>query len=75
MIRAIEQRLRKLEAANDGPQRLRIVFSMTSDEAEWNGQIADMITSGQASADDEFMRIGWMAEPAPGLVSHQNAPQ
>jgi hypothetical protein len=72
MIRAIEQRLRKLEAANDGPQRLHIVFSMTSDEADWAAQIADMIRSGHAGPDDEFMRIGWMVETSPGLVSHQN---
>jgi hypothetical protein len=65
MTRGIEQRLRKLEAANDGPQRLRIVFSATSDEADWDNQIADMIRSGQASADDECMRIGWMPEGMP----------
>jgi hypothetical protein len=46
MTRGIEQRLRKLEAANDGPQRLRIVFSMTSDEADWDSQIAAMISNG-----------------------------
>jgi hypothetical protein len=73
MIRGIEQRLRKLEAANDGPQRLRIVFSATSDEAEWDRQIAEMIRSGQARAGDKFMRIAWMAETSPGLVQHQNA--
>jgi hypothetical protein len=72
MIRAIEQRLRKLEAANDGPQRLRIVFSMTSDPADWDSQIADLISSGQASADDEFMRLGWMPG-SPGFQQHQNA--
>jgi hypothetical protein len=49
MIRGIDQRLRKLEAANDGPQRLHIVFSMTSDEADWDAQIADMIESGPAA--------------------------
>ena len=74
MIRGIEQRLRKLEAANDGPQRIRIVFSMNSDEADWDCQIAEMIRSGRASADDEFMRIGWMAEGSAGLVPQQNAP-
>jgi hypothetical protein len=70
MIRGIEQRLRKLEAANDGPQRLHLVFSATSDPADWDSQIADMISSGQASPDDEFMRIGWM-RGSPGC---QNAP-
>jgi|SRR4051794_6851342 hypothetical protein len=65
MIRGIEQRLRKLEAANDGPQRLRIVFSMTSDPADWDSQIAEMISSGQASPDDEFMQIGWVPDTAP----------
>jgi hypothetical protein len=70
MIRGIEHRLRKLEAANDGPQRLRIVFSMTSDEADWDRQIAEMISSGQASADDEFMRVGWM----PGSRGAQQIP-
>jgi hypothetical protein len=73
MTRWIEQRLRKLEAANDGPQRLRIVFSMTSDEADCDSQIAQMIRSGRASADDEFMRIGWMAEGSEVLVGPENA--
>jgi hypothetical protein len=72
MIRGIEQRLRKLEAANDEGRRLRFVFSATSDEADWDRKIAGMVRSGQASADDEFMRIGWMADAFPGLVSHQN---
>jgi hypothetical protein len=75
MTRGIEQRLRKLEAANDGQQRVRIVFSMTSDPADWDSQIADLISSGQASAEDEFMRIGWMAEVSQGSVSQQNASQ
>ena len=74
MIRAIEHRLRKLEAANDGPRRVRIVFSATSDEADWDTQIAEMIRSGQASADDEFMRIGWLPAGCEGLVPQQNAP-
>jgi hypothetical protein len=73
MIRGIEQRLRKLEAANDGPQRLRIVFSTTSDEADWDSQIAEMISSGQAGAEDEFMRIGWMAETSQATVPSHNA--
>jgi hypothetical protein len=72
MIRAIEQRLRKLEAANDGAHPLRIVFSATSDQADWDGQIAAMISSGQASTDDEFMRIGWMPD-SPGVQQRHNA--
>jgi hypothetical protein len=32
-----------------------------------------MISSGQASADDEFVGIGWMHQASHGLVSHQNA--
>ena len=73
MIRRIDQRLRKLETANDGPQQLRIVFSTTSDRADWDRQIAEMISSGQASAADEFMRVGWMPEGSAGLVPQQNA--
>jgi hypothetical protein len=34
MTRAIEQGLRKLELGSTEPRRLRIVFSVTSDEAE-----------------------------------------
>jgi hypothetical protein len=56
----IEQRLRKLELGTTVPRRLRIVFSATSDEADWDSQIAAMIRKGQASPEDEFMRIGWM---------------
>jgi hypothetical protein len=60
MTRAIEQRLRKLELGTNEPRRLRFVFSATSDEADWDSQIAEMIRTGQACAEDEFMRIGWM---------------
>jgi hypothetical protein len=74
MIRAIEQRLRKLEAADNGPQRLHIVFSMNSDEADWDSQIAELISSGEASAEDEFMRIGWRSAGCEQLVPQQNAP-
>jgi hypothetical protein len=66
MIRGIEQRLRKLELGSTEPQRLRIVFSATSDEADWASQIADLISSGRANSDDEFMRIGWMPESSEG---------
>jgi hypothetical protein len=31
---------------------------MNSDEADWDSQIAEMINSGQASGDDDFMRVG-----------------
>jgi hypothetical protein len=74
MIRGIEQRLRKLEAANDGPQRLRIVFSATSDEPDWDSQIAEVISSGRASADDEFMRVGWIPSSACPLSSEEPGP-
>jgi hypothetical protein len=74
MIRGIEQRLRKLEAGSIETRRLRIVFSTTSDEADWDGQIADLISRGQASADDEFMRLGWMPKSRPGFMPRQNAP-
>jgi DNA-binding transcriptional regulator/RsmH inhibitor MraZ len=59
MTRGIEQRLRKLELGSTEPRRLQIVFSTTSDEADWDSQIADLISSGHASAADEFLRIGW----------------
>ena len=67
MTSRIEQRLRKLEAETNGPPRVRIVWSDTSDEAEWDRQIAEMIDSGEASPSDEFMRVGWLApqEPPP----------
>ena len=41
-------RLRKLEAATSGPRTVRIVWSNTSDEREWDQQIAEMIARGQA---------------------------
>ena len=56
----ITTRLRKLEAAMSGPRQVRIVWSNTSDEREWDQQIAEMIASGEAQAADEFIRIGWM---------------
>jgi hypothetical protein len=61
MTRGIEQRLRKLESANDAGRRLHLAFPMTPDAPEWNRQISDLIETGQASADDEFMRLGWNA--------------
>jgi hypothetical protein len=60
MTRAIEQRLRKLEVATSGPPKLWIVWSNTSDPAEWDERIAEMLASGRASPSDEFMRIGWV---------------
>ena len=61
----ITTRLRKLEAATSGPRKVRIVWSNTSDEREWDQQIAEMIASGEASPSDEFMRIGWLPPVAP----------
>jgi len=59
MIRVIEGRLRRLEA--DAPaKRVRYVFSAVCDPTEWEREIAAMIASGQASADDDFVRFGWM---------------
>jgi hypothetical protein len=69
----IEHRLRKLELGSTEPRPLRFVFSASSDDVDWNSQIADMISSGQASADDEFVGIGWVHQASHGLVSHQNA--
>jgi hypothetical protein len=48
MTRAIELRLRKLEVASSGPPRLRIVWSNTSDPAEWDHQIDERIARGEA---------------------------
>jgi hypothetical protein len=56
----ITTRLRRLEAAMSGPRQVRIVWSNTSDPAEWDRQIAEMIASGRASPSDEFMRVGWL---------------
>jgi hypothetical protein len=53
-------RLRKLEAATSGPRKVRIIWSNTSDEREWDQQIAEMIASGEARATDEFLRVGWL---------------
>ena len=61
----ITTRLRKLEAAASGPRQVRFVWSNTSDEREWDQQIAEMIASGEAQATDEFIRIGWMPPLAP----------
>ena len=60
MTSRIEQRLRKLEVAASGPPLVRIVRSDTSDAAEWDRRIAQMIDSGRARAADDFIRIGWM---------------
>ncbi len=64
-MRRMTTRLRKLEAATSGPRQVRFVWSNTSDEREWDQQIAEMIASGEAQATDEFMRIGWMPPLAP----------
>ena len=61
MNRVTETRLRKLEA-NAPVKRLQIVFSATSDPAEWDRAIADLIASGRAEPDDDFLRIGWLAQ-------------
>ena len=61
-------RLWRLEAATSGPRKVRIVWSNTSDSAEWERQIAELIAGGRAKPTDEFLRIGWLPpqEPAPG---------
>jgi hypothetical protein len=59
MTRGTDQRLRKLEA-DTRMRPVRIVWSDTSDPAEWDRRISEMIASGRASPSDEFMRIGWM---------------
>jgi hypothetical protein len=61
MNRAIETRLRKLEANAPG-RPVRCVWSTTSDPAEWDRKIAALITSGQANADDEFLCLGWQSD-------------
>ena len=61
----ITTRLRRLEAATSGPRKVRIVWSNTSDEREWDRQIAEMIDSGAASPNDEFMCIGWLPPQEP----------
>ena len=67
MTRAIEQRLRKLEAHNR-TRPVRLVWSNTSDPAEWSRRIAEMIANGEASPDDEFVQIGWMRAFSPEQV-------
>ena len=67
MSRGIDLRLRKLEAARS--PRVRMVWSNTSDAAEWDRKIAEMLAAGEASPNDEFMRIGWLtlhSRPASG---------
>ncbi len=59
MNRVTETRLRKLEA-NMPAKRVRFVFSATSDPAEWEREIAALIASGRASADDDLVRVGWI---------------
>jgi hypothetical protein len=56
----IRMRLRKLEAAAGEHRPVRIVWSKTSDPADWDRQIAEMVSSGRASPSDEFMRVGWL---------------
>ena len=58
-------RLRRLEAATSRPRQVRIVWSNTSDEREWDQQIAEMIASGEAQDTDEFMRVGWLPPQEP----------
>src|SRR4051794_4782028 len=47
-------------------KRVRWVWSNTSDPAEWDRKIAALIASGQASADDEFLKFGWLKDRCGG---------
>jgi hypothetical protein len=67
MTRAIEQRLRTLEA-DTSTRPVRMVWSDTSDPAEWDRRISEMIASGEAGPDDEFVQIGWMRAFSPEQV-------
>src|SRR3954466_6650782 len=49
-----------------GSKRVRWVWSNTSDPAEWDRKIAALIASGQASADDEFLKFGWLKDRCGG---------
>ena len=42
------------------PRQVRYVFSMTSDTAEWDREIAVMIASRRAEPGDGFVRVGWL---------------
>jgi hypothetical protein len=69
MNRGTDARLRKLEVAN-GPPRVRMVWSNSSDADEWDRRIADMIASGKARPEDEFLRIGWLPPCAACHLAH-----
>ena len=63
----ITTRLRRLETATSRPRQVRIVWSSTSDKRECDRKKAQMIASGEASPNDEFMCIGWLPPQEPPL--------
>jgi hypothetical protein len=58
MKRSLDARLRNLEAEHFA-RPLHIIWSNTSDRADWNRKRAELIASGKADAGDDFLCVGW----------------
>ena len=58
MKRSLDARLRNLEA-DCAARPLHIVWSNTSDRAEWQRKRAELIASGKADPGDDFLCVGW----------------
>jgi len=68
--RSLDARLRGLEAKGTA-RPVHIIWSETSDRAEWERKKADLIASAKASDRDNFLLVGWRnpGRPQNGLAS------
>jgi hypothetical protein len=64
MNRSLDARLRNLEAEHSA-RPLHIIWSNTSDRAEWKRKRAELIASGKADPGDDFMLVGWCQPERP----------
>jgi hypothetical protein len=62
--RSLDARLRGLEAKGTA-RPVHIIWSDTSDRAEWERKKADLIASGKASDGDKFLLVGWRNPGSP----------
>jgi hypothetical protein len=58
MNRSLDARVRNLEAEHSA-RPLHIIWSNTSDRAEWKRKRAELIASGKADPGDDFMYVRW----------------
>jgi len=64
MNRSLDSRLRGLEA-KETVRRVHIIWSDTSDRAEWERKKADLLARGQAEDRDKFLLVGWREPERP----------